>query len=225
MISNGHTDWVYEEEMFGSGRALWFSPDSRYLAFVSFDDSNVDRFQYPIYGEPGSYFENLDNAYPHWMNIAYPKVGRTNPTWALKLVDTSATTPTPVDVTYTDNTSENRHYIATMVWSGDNRLILVTLDRHQIKARYYTCIADVASCNLVYSFNEDAGWIDVYTPRPHRTQSKFLTLLPQPIAAGSTERYQHIVLVDTDTGLSTQITSGRISVINIIAWNEATGIM
>ena len=39
-VINGTTDWVYEEE-FGATRAYAFSPDSRRIAYLRFDESEV----------------------------------------------------------------------------------------------------------------------------------------------------------------------------------------
>lgn len=39
-VINGTTDWVYEEE-FGFTRAYAFSPDSRRIAYLRFDESEV----------------------------------------------------------------------------------------------------------------------------------------------------------------------------------------
>lgn len=43
-IMNGYASWVYYEEVLGRGlnyRAFWWSPDSKYIAFLRFDDSPV----------------------------------------------------------------------------------------------------------------------------------------------------------------------------------------
>jgi dipeptidyl-peptidase-4 len=68
-LSNGETNWVYMEEVFGRGnkKAFWWSPDSMRLAFLQFDDApvyeftlidhipdvqRVERSRYPKPGEP-----------------------------------------------------------------------------------------------------------------------------------------------------------------------------
>jgi len=61
---------VIAEEVFGSATAMWFSPDERYLAFASFNDTLVKDMVYFHYGLPGS----LDDQYPKEMKIKYPKV-------------------------------------------------------------------------------------------------------------------------------------------------------
>ena len=44
-IFNATSDWVYEEEIFNrSGRAYWWSPDGKQVAFLRFDDTPVKKF-------------------------------------------------------------------------------------------------------------------------------------------------------------------------------------
>ncbi|KAJ3898090.1 dipeptidyl peptidase IV N-terminal region-domain-containing protein [Lentinula edodes] len=46
---HGVPDWVYEEEVFSSDHALWWSPDAQKVAFLRFDETAVDEFSFPIY--------------------------------------------------------------------------------------------------------------------------------------------------------------------------------
>lgn len=72
-IFNGVPDWVYEEEVFSSDSATWWSPDGKKLAFLSFDESEVQVYSYPIYNpgeaQPGA------QPYPKSVNMRYPKPG------------------------------------------------------------------------------------------------------------------------------------------------------
>jgi len=67
-IINGATDWVYEEE-FSFAKAFEWSPDSKYLAFIRFDESEVKEFTYTEYH---------DDLYPEYKTFKYPKVGEKN---------------------------------------------------------------------------------------------------------------------------------------------------
>ena len=49
-IINATTDWVYEEE-FGFTDAYQWSPDSKSIAFLKFNESDVKEVSLPIYGE------------------------------------------------------------------------------------------------------------------------------------------------------------------------------
>lgn len=61
---------LFPEEVFGSGSALWFSPDGKKLAYAQFNDTNLADFSYYIYGTAGS----MDDQYPTTRTIKYPKV-------------------------------------------------------------------------------------------------------------------------------------------------------
>jgi hypothetical protein len=58
------------EEVLSSNTALWFSPDSKKLAYATFDDNRTRVMSVTFYGLPG----NPDYQYTHAVNIRYPKV-------------------------------------------------------------------------------------------------------------------------------------------------------
>ncbi|HEV3384076.1 MAG TPA: DPP IV N-terminal domain-containing protein, partial [Gemmata sp.] len=69
-IVNAHGDWVYEEEIFNrNGKAFWWSPDGKQLAFMRFDDAPVRRFN----------IVNLNSLQPKMETYPYPKTGDPNP--------------------------------------------------------------------------------------------------------------------------------------------------
>ena len=47
-VTNGVPDWVYQEE-FGMLSSLAWSPDSKMLAFVKWNESNVKMYDLPLY--------------------------------------------------------------------------------------------------------------------------------------------------------------------------------
>lgn len=47
-IINGIPDWVYEEEVFAGNSATWWSPNGKYIAYLSFDDRPVPEVQIPL---------------------------------------------------------------------------------------------------------------------------------------------------------------------------------
>ena len=64
-IINGAADWVYEEE-FSFAKAIHWSPDGSYLAYLKFDETKVKEFTYTD-------FHN--GMYPEYNTFKYPKVG------------------------------------------------------------------------------------------------------------------------------------------------------
>jgi dipeptidyl-peptidase-4 len=67
-ILNGAPDWVYEEE-FGFHVALAWSPDSKSLAYLRFDERAVPTFSMDMYGT---------ETYPKPYVFKYPKAGEVN---------------------------------------------------------------------------------------------------------------------------------------------------
>ncbi|HET6558649.1 MAG TPA: S9 family peptidase [Prolixibacteraceae bacterium] len=75
-IINGTPDWVYEEE-FGFNKAFEWSPDSKFVAFLKFNEAQVPMFNMPMY--QGQAPEMTDNQlYPGSYDYKYPKAGETN---------------------------------------------------------------------------------------------------------------------------------------------------
>ena len=70
-VINGSPDWVYEEE-FGFNKAFWWSPDSKFLAFLRFDESAVPGYNLIMYaGDKPELIEN--SLYPGIKTFKYPK--------------------------------------------------------------------------------------------------------------------------------------------------------
>ncbi len=93
-VINGSTDWVYEEE-FAFTRAYEWSPDSKYIGFIRFDESKVpeltmQRYNYTVQNpdvlarevkgnESNGYgVAQPTDMYPEAVTFKYPKVGEAN---------------------------------------------------------------------------------------------------------------------------------------------------
>ena len=75
-IINGTPDWVYEEE-FEKTRYFEWSPDSKLLAFVKFDESKVPLFSFIQYKDNSDENDKL-TLYPSIVQFKYPKPGENN---------------------------------------------------------------------------------------------------------------------------------------------------
>ena len=68
-IYNGVADWLYEEEILGQSHTVSPASDGTKLAYISFNDTGVERHEMQKYGaNSGS------------LKFRYPKAGTTNPT-------------------------------------------------------------------------------------------------------------------------------------------------
>ena len=68
-----------------SNYALWWSPDSTKLAFLRFDETNVDEFSYPVYNPSPD--PNKVVPYPEYVRMKYPKPGYHNPLVSVHIFD------------------------------------------------------------------------------------------------------------------------------------------
>lgn len=115
---NGRLDWVYMEEVYGRGRlrAFWWAPDSKKLAYLSFDESKV-----PVYTLSGDHAQPIKAEHTR-----YPKAGDPNPEVRLGVVDLTGKT------SWSDNPYAGQQILITQVgWSPDGKLLAHWQDRAQ----------------------------------------------------------------------------------------------
>ena len=116
-IISGSADWVYEEE-FSFTKAFEWSPDSRRIAFMRFDESEVREF-------PMEYFNG--GMYPDQVTFKYPKVDETNAIVSVHVYDLGTGKTVAVD-----RNSDPDGYIPRIKWTRDpNSLCVFHLNRHQ----------------------------------------------------------------------------------------------
>jgi len=126
-IINGIPDWVYEEE-FGYNKAIWWSPDNKFLAFVRFDESEVPDFSMPMYaGESPQLGEN--KLYPGEVTFKYPKAGEKNAEVTVLVHELRSKTNMQVNIG-----DDKDIYIPRLNWTPDaNNVVVMRLNRLQNK--------------------------------------------------------------------------------------------
>ena len=124
-IINGAPDWVYEEE-FGYNKAFWWSPDSKFLAYVRFDEKEVPEFSMPMYAGAAPTLEE-NKLYPGEYTFKYPKAGESNSTVEVYSYEVKTKIAIKVDIG-----EETNIYIPRLKWTPDaNELAVMRLNRHQ----------------------------------------------------------------------------------------------
>ncbi|MDR1781370.1 MAG: S9 family peptidase [Tannerella sp.] len=123
-VINGATDWVYEEEFAVTNLMAW-SPNSEYLAYVRFDESQVPEYKMQMYG---------DSYYPTLYEYKYPKAGEANS--RISLYSYSIETK---DIKRLETPIDAESYIPRIAFtSNPDQLAVMTLNRHQsIFSMYY----------------------------------------------------------------------------------------
>ena len=218
---NAVPDWVYEEEVFSTNNALWFSPDGQYIAFLSFNETGVETFTIPYY---------LDNKevpppYPRELKLRYPKVGTKNPTVSLNLFDVKAKTlsPVPIDAWQTDDL-----IIGEVAWVTDDHDKLIYRAYNRVQDREKLVVVDIETKKSTISRERDGsdGWLDnnlviTYIGPVNRKSSRDIDT-----RATSTDRYyldvsdasgwNHLYLFALDGGSNITLTSGPWEVDSIL---------
>ncbi|XP_014810209.1 PREDICTED: dipeptidyl peptidase 4 [Calidris pugnax] len=212
-IFNGIPDWVYEEEMFGTHSALWWSPNGDFVAYAAFDDTQVPVIEYSFYSE-----DTLQ--YPKTIRIPYPKAGATNPTVRFFIVDTRSLPDFhSVEISPPAALKSEDHYLSVVTWVTDERICLQWLRRIQNFSVLTVCDFENATgnwlCPQEKQFTEESrtGWIGRFQPSvPHFAPDNATYYK----VYSNGEGYKHIHRIRQSEG-PVPITAGKWEVISIEA--------
>lgn len=186
-IINGITDWVYEEE-FAFVRAFDWSHDSKKLAYIKFDESQVPEFSMSIFQK---------DLYPTIETFKYPKAGEKNSEVSLHVYDLVSNKTQTVDLS-----AYHDFYIARLQWTADaNTLSAQVLNRHQDKLDLLFINGTTLQTRV--ALNEtDKAYVDV---------TDNLTFLPDNSFIWTSEKdgFNHIYWYDSAGKLKNQITKGN----------------
>jgi len=148
-VLNGYASWVYYEEILGRAsnyRAFWWSPDSKKIALMRFDNTGVSMF--PIY----SPFGQNGNLY----QTRYPKAGQTNPSVRVGIADLRC----PESIIWADFPDSREQYFGKPFWSdGSDKLYVQRIPRRQNVLDLYAVDAADGSKSAVYH-EEYPTWIE-----------------------------------------------------------------
>jgi dipeptidyl-peptidase 4 len=203
-IINGGTDWVYEEE-FALPNGLYWSPDSKRIAFLRFDESRVKEFQMTLYNT---------GLYPEPYSYKYPKAGEDNSIVTLHIYDLSTKQIIPVNTG-----TETNQYIPRVQWTNDgNMLSFYRMNRLQNKLELLFANASDGTSNVIYT-ETDTKYIEI---------NDDLTFLPGGksfICSSDKSGYHHLYLMGMDGKQISQITMGEWEVIKYYGYDEKNKIV
>ncbi|MDA8877037.1 S9 family peptidase [Flavobacteriaceae bacterium] len=194
---NGITDWVYEEE-FGFVRAFDWSPNSKQLVFMRFDESNVPLFSMDMYG---------NDTYPFPYMFRYPKAGEQNATIDLFVYDLDGASQEQVLF------NEEAYYIPRMKFAGgDHSLIIQTLNRHQNDLKLWRWDTQKKTLQLLLREQDDA-YVSINDDLKFLEDDSFLW-------TSERDGYKHIYHYDKNGKLLNQVTQGNWEVTSLYTYNS-----
>lgn len=208
-IKNGTPDWVYEEE-FAFNSALTFSPDSKMIAYIKWNESEVPSFSFPLYKglapEMDQYAE-----YPGEYTYKYPVAGEVNSKVTVNTFDiftkVTKTMQLPVDkdvyiprIKFTDN---------------PEKLAVMTLNRNQNRLDIYYANPKTGVCQLVLR-DEDKHYIKENAYSDIKFYENNIGLISER------DGYAHLYWYTIGGNLVKQVTKGNFEVTDFYGWDENT---
>ncbi|HEX7020580.1 MAG TPA: DPP IV N-terminal domain-containing protein [Gemmatimonadaceae bacterium] len=152
-VKYGTASWVYGEEL-GQRTAMWWSPDSRRLAYYRFDEQPVKDF----------YLATSLTKVQDTLDVeAYPKAGQPNPIVDLFVYDLTSRTTKKLDIRdgrpFDDDVVG--HYVYAISWTKDGRELLIhRTDRRQNVLELAACDPATAKCRTVVHEEWLPSWVD-----------------------------------------------------------------
>merc|ERR1712106_309785 len=212
VVFNGVADWVYEEEVLSDTRAIWFSPDGDKIAWIEFNDTNVDVMTITHYGQPG----NLQFQYPIQTPLRYPKPGRKNPTVNVFAVAVRGirSSPRPILQEPPSYFSSRERYIYAVTWPTRDEVSLTWENRHQNYSVVSVCEALDGRCSDSLVMTSPGGWLELEEAPVYTKDGRRFAM------ALSANGYKQVNVVNRDTNQRVPITSGNMVVTNIYHWDE-----
>lgn len=194
-IINGKPDWVYEEE-FSFNCAYDFSADSEMLAWIRFDETDVKTFSFPWYRGTNPSM-NEYKLYPGEYEYKYPKAGEDNSKVSVLSYDIKSrvtrTMQVPMDAD---------GYIPRIQFSNTkDRLMVLTLNRHQDRLDFYAVNARSTQAQLVLRETEKKYVDQSAYDAIDLSKEKFVLLSDR-------DGHRHLYLYNSNGQLLKQLTSG-----------------
>ena len=207
-ILNGYASWVYFEEIFGRPtqyRAFWWSPDSKYISFMRFDERKVPMF--PIY--------NSEGQHGFVEETRYPKAGDQNPT-----VKIGWTSPNGGAITWADFNDADDQYFGWPIWNpNNNSMWLSWMDRGQNNLKIYELDMTSGAKKEVYKEYQKT-WIDLEDRVNGRIN--FIANNEGYIALSDASGWNQLYLYNMNGQLINPITNGKFTVTGIKLIDEKT---
>jgi dipeptidyl-peptidase 4 len=199
-IINGAPDWLYEEE-FSLLTAMQWSPDSKKLAFLRFDESEVKQFNMTKF---------KGNLYPENYTFKYPKAGEKNSIVSVHIYNTETSKTTKLDVG-----SETDQYIARIKWPySSDQISIIRLNRLQNKMDIL--LADVYSGESRSLYSEENKY---YLPEPTDNLITFTEDGKSFIITSEKSGYNHIYIYGIDGNLVKQLTTGNNEITKVYGYD------
>ncbi|MDX1583211.1 MAG: DPP IV N-terminal domain-containing protein, partial [Thermoanaerobaculia bacterium] len=186
---NGVLDWVYQEEIYGRGnfKGYWWSDDSRSIAYLSFDETDVDTF---LIVDQVPYLQDVET-------MRYPKAGTDNPGVSLHILDLEGDERREIDLGHEDE----EILVVDVSWSPDHEVWFQVQNRTQTWLELWRTGREGGDPKLLIR-EESPAWVDVLASPHHLPNDTFLW-------ESERDGWRHLYQYSNAGELRRQITSGE----------------
>lgn len=211
-IKYGTGSWVYGEEL-DQTTAMWWSPDSKKLAFYRFDESQAKE-----------YYLALDQLKTQTTLDAerYPKAGAPNPVVDIFIYDTETKKTVQLDVRegkpFTDDTLG--YYVYDVRWSPDGKELLFNrANRKQNRVDFTASDPETGRCRTIESEQNPNGWVSEHPGITFLPDGKRFLLL------SDRNGFRNIYLYDLSGKLLNTVTQHPFDVQGIVRVDDKAGVV
>jgi dipeptidyl-peptidase-4 len=208
-IINGVPDWVYEEE-FSMNSALAWSPDSKYLCYLKFDESEVKEYTLPLYQGASPTLSEYE-LYPGIYRYKYPVAGEQNSKVTAWSYDVYNRKNIPLRVPC----DEDGYIMRLVPTRQENQMAVMTFNRHQSDFRLHfvnpasgVCKQVLQDTNPQYVSSDNMDLIRFYEDGFTFVSEK--------------SGYRHLYYYGLSGNLQRQITQGSFDVTDVYGYDSKT---
>ncbi len=208
-IINGAPDWVYEEE-FEFNRGFEWSPDSKQLAFMKFNEEQVPIYHMAMY--KGLMPEHKENKlYPGEYSFKYPKAGEKNSIVQIWVYDIKSG-----HTILMDTGKETDNYLPKISWTfSGSDLGIFRMNRLQNKLELLLANPNTGDSRLIYTEKNsryiETDFLDNFT---------FLEDNKNFVVLSEQNGYKHLYLYDLSGVKVKQLTEGNFDVIRFYGYDQ-----
>lgn len=203
-VINGTSDWLYEEE-FTTTCSYSFSPDSKQLAFVRLDETEVKTFAWQTFLS-----EDGKNAYPETHQIKYPRAGEQNAVASVVVYDIYYKSLKTMGLP-----EERDSYIPRISWTcSPDQLAIFRLNRNQNKLEMFIANPRSTIAQRIYFEENKNGFVD------YEQIDKWQFLEDNTmIVVNETSGWRHVYLYSVNGQKLQQLTSGNFDVTDVYGYD------
>ncbi|MGE3820404.1 MAG: DPP IV N-terminal domain-containing protein, partial [Isosphaeraceae bacterium] len=211
-VKNGVASWVYGEEL-DQNTAIWWSPDSKKVAFYRFDESGVRDYHLQL--DQTRLMSSVDSE-------PYPKSGSPNPIVELLVYDVESKKVTKVDARdgkpFTDDVVG--HYVYNVRWTPDGKeLLFHRTNRRQNVLELTAANPSTGVCRVVVREEWPASWVENNPPM------RFLKDGKRFLWTSERNGFKNLYLYDLSGTLLATVTNHSFEAGPIVRVDEEAGVV